>query len=400
MEPVPQTSGMTPPLLDERVMPQTIQVKYTEPDITEFEIQAVTNVLESGWLSSGPKVLSLESLFSNHTGKTALATSSGALAQLCGMKAWMDIKNIEPGSDVVVSGLAAPQTVLNILHLGLTPVFADVHPDTLQPTMRTIQAAKTRNTVAVVVTHYGGYPCPMAELWEYCKFRSLQLFDDASWCLPTLYKQWKDGSWPSDMTWFTFDATKMPASGDGGVICIKSGQIADKAREYRMPSLMHDLQWDVDTQVLGYKASMSDLTAGLIMSQMQRMEEAYRRRVHVWNAYAEAFADMECLDSPWPDGPGVRQSCQIFPIRVHRNRDVFIQGLRSKGVMATTHFRPVYEMSLWDRREKPKLAVLDEFWSQEVSLPIYSKLTQAQVKHVIQAVHETCSLTLQMAEAE
>jgi len=369
-------------------------VKFAEPDISDREIDAVVGVMKSGWLSTGPKCLQLEKWFHDSTKKTALAASSATAAQLIAMRAWMDVRKIKPGSKIIVSGLTFASTVLNCLHLGLVPVFCDIDPDTLQPTVKTIQEAKCPDAVAVLVTHYAGYPCSMDEIKTWCNQRRMFLIDDAAHCLPTTYKKWEAGAWPSDITFFSFYATKTVACGEGGMVVIQDEEIARIAKQYRLHGMSRDTfdrykstsaSWEYDIVVEGYKANLPDILAAIALVQLERMHELHDKRIRIWNRYLFAFEDLDQLELPWADSKNVQQSSHLYPLRVEENRNEFMNGLREQGVVASMHFKPFYRMSLW-KGEKPHLPVLNDFADRQVSLPIFSTMTDAQVEQVIEAV--------------
>lgn len=378
-------------------VPAAPAVKFAEPDITDLEIDAVVSVMKSGWITTGPKCAQLEERFHKLTGKTALACSSATAAQLVAMRAWMDVKKIPVGSHVIVSALTFASTILNLMHLGLKPVFCDIDPDTLQPTVETIGKCHDPKTVAVLVTHYGGYPCPMDDIWTWAKMRRVTVIDDAAHCLPTRYKGWWNGSWHSDLTFFSFYATKTIACAEGGLAAIHSEEIAKVAKQYRLHGMSKDafgryqsLQagWEYDIVVEGYKANLPDLLAAMALVQLDRMYEIHERRKMIWNRYFLGLEDLEGLVMPWPDSKDVEQSAHLFPIQVPAaDRNGFIEQLRERGVLASVHFKPLHQMSVWKGR-KPNVPVVDAFTASEISLPIYSRMTQEQVQHVIKSVRE------------
>lgn len=354
-------------------------IPFHIPDICEQEIDAVTDVLRSGWLTTGPVADRLEKKFEIMTGKHAVAFSSATMAQLCGMRALMDVYELPSGLDVVVSGLTFPSTVQNCMHLGMNVQFADIDRVTLQPTAETIAAALS-NPRLVVVTHYGGYPCPMDDIRA--SFIRALIVDDASHCLPTRLKQWQAGEWPSDMTFFSFYATKTVCAGEGGMAVFDSQEVAELARKYSRHGRSNG-GWDYSVDVTGYKANLPDVLAAIADVQLKRMEIIYERRKSIAEKYHK---NIRLVHLP-ADSSSINQSHHLYPVVLHErhSRDRFIRRMAKYGVECSAHFPRLYMEPCW-KGEQPNVPVLGSLSGRLVSLPIFSRMTEKQVDDVIGAV--------------
>ncbi|CAM6004400.1 unnamed protein product [Sphagnum balticum] len=279
------------------------------------------------------------------TGKTAVPMQWDALKS--GLSVWMDLHKIDLGGEIIVSGLGTNQAIEACFDVGLTPVLADVNFDTLQPTIKTLQAAKTSKTVAVLVKHYGGYPCPMDEIWAWCKARRLFLIDDSSEALPTTYKTWSNGSWPSDMTYFVFTT--------GAVLCSKEADIARHA------------SYPVTT---GFESP--------IFSLVDAMPELYEVRAKTWRQYTKAFEDLEMLELPWEDGKQVKQARAFYPLRMPSAANELIVELSKIGVQLPS--------VVWPQGDDTRIPVVVDFLERGIALPL--SINEKQAEKIIQVVKD------------
>lgn len=326
----------------------------------------------------GPLALAIEKKFEEMTGKYALSLCSTTAAQLCGLRAWMDIYKIPQGAEVIVSGLELSSGTLNILQVGLVPVFADVDPDTLQPTIKTIQAAKTDKTVAVFVTHYAGYPCPIDDIWEWCKIRRYFLIDDASQCLSTIYKKWITGGWASDMTLFTF----MDGYAHGAVVCFREETVAKCAVDHLLDAVWKEEQ---EHQVRGYAPELTEQDARYFTTTLASTAEFYVRRARVWDYYTRNLESLDEATLPWGDSKGIKQSCMTYPVRLERCRNDVFDEFRRLGYGMDRPYVPIYERSIW-KLPKPELETIKEFSKTAVGLPIHQNISMVQAQQVVDIV--------------
>jgi dTDP-4-amino-4,6-dideoxygalactose transaminase len=230
----------------------------------------------------------IEDIFHSLTGKAAVALQKSDDAVLYGIRAWREVHKIPLGSNIIVSGLDTTPMLAAVVAAGLRPVIADIDADTLQPTVKTLQAAKIDNTVAVLVKHFAGYPCSMDEIWAWCKARRYMLMDDMSHCVPTRYKTWQNGSWPSDMTYAAFDAGSVLCSPDQSVIKI----------------------------VRSFSRHVPETFQGLARRYDQSyVQWSYERRKAIWEQYTKAFEDIEELELPWEDSKQIKQSRHFYVMR-------------------------------------------------------------------------------------
>lgn len=324
-------------------------------------------------LPMGPKAKLIESKFDEMTGKFSLALTSGTAAQLCGLRAWMAVHRIQPGAEVIVSGLELSPMALNCLQVGLVPVFADIDADTLQPTLKTLQAAKTDKTVAVHVTHYAGYPCTIDDIWDWCKVRRYFLMDDATRCLPTIYKKWSNGSWPTDMTTFFLHG--------GATLCVREEAIYKEIDNHRK-----DGPWqEANPSMRGYHAELTEPDADCILRELSQVQDKYQRRSRIWGMYNKALEMVDEATLPWDDSKWLKQSCQEYILRLDNGRDALVKDSVLGSWTIPRPYCPLYKRSIWTLPE-PHLPEVERFMETALSLPMDETLVKGTVDAIVKAL--------------
>lgn len=277
-------------------------------------------------------------------------------ASLVGLRSWMELFNVPLGAEVIISGLDNDAAIQACLHLELTPVIADVDPDTLQPTIETIKATKAANPLAIVVRHYGGYPCLMDDLFSWCKARRIVLMNDASDCLPSKYKTWNNAAWPADMTFFRFLGCS--------VISTRDMRLFQLIKTHRSP--------------------VTEQQAKVALDEVHDMHLRYDRRRQVWDYYMRAFEDIDSLELPWDDSRTIKQSCSRYPLRVQsRQADIAHELVGTGTTSVPTPFRPVFMTSLWEGH-RPDLPALTDYMDRGITLPL--NIGEGDAKRVVEAV--------------
>jgi dTDP-4-amino-4,6-dideoxygalactose transaminase len=298
----------------------------------------------------------LEAALERLTGKTSVAMAYPRDAALVGLKSWMELSKVPQGSEVIVSGLSTDSIVQNCLHLGLVPLIADVDTDTLQPTLDTIKRAKSTNpVVAIIVKHYAGYPCSMDDLYAWCKARRITLMNDASDCIPSRYKEWRNAGWPADLTFFTFLG--------GSVLSMRDTRLRSIAQSHRCP--------------------MGEPTATVALAEVHNMQVRYQRRRSIWDLYMRAFEDSDSLDLPWDDSKMIQQGCHLYPLRVQSRQGEIAHELWGMGITISTPMRPIYMTTLWPGG-RPEVPVIQDYMDRGVALPLH--LTEPETQKVIKMI--------------
>ncbi|WCL63320.1 DegT/DnrJ/EryC1/StrS family aminotransferase [Bacillus subtilis] len=373
---------------------------YSLPLIGKEEIQEVTETLESGWLSKGPKVQQFEKEFAAFVGaKHAVAVNSCTAALFLALKA----KGIGPGDEVITSPLTFSSTANTIIHTGATPVFADIDQNTLNIDPVKLEAAVTSRTKAVVPVHFGGQSCDMDAILAIAQNHGLFVLEDAAHAVYTTYKQRMIGS-IGDATAFSFYATKNLATGEGGMLTTDDEELADKIRVLSLHGMSKAAwnryssngSWYYEVESPGYKMNMFDLQAALGLHQLKRLDDMQKRREEIAGRYQTAFQQIPGLITPFVHDDG-RHAWHLYVLQVDdkkagATRSEMITALKDKYNIGTSvHFIPVHIHPYYQKQFGYKEADFPNamnYYKRTLSLPLYPSMSDDDVDDVIEAVRD------------
>ncbi len=372
-------------------------IPYNRPAVGEEEIAAVAAAIRSGWLTTGPLTHEFEQAFAACVGANhAIAVSSCT----AGMEIALAAYGIGPGDEVITSAYTFASTVNVIVHRGARPVLVDIREDDFNLDPELVERAVTPRTRAIIPVHYGGQPCRMGPILEIARRANLRVIEDAA------HAVWaRDGERAvgniGDATSFSFYATKNLATGEGGMVTLNDGEIAERIRRLSLHGLSRHAwtrygaagTYRYDVTEAGYKANLTDIQAALGLTQLRRLPELQRRRELLAALYQDAFSENQALEPPIARR-GVRHAWHLYPLRLNLEqispgRDGFIESLRSDGVGTSVHFIPIHYHSYyrdgfgWKAGDFP---VSERTFEREVSLPLYPDLSDAEADRVIAAV--------------
>ncbi|MGK9162461.1 DegT/DnrJ/EryC1/StrS family aminotransferase [Bacillus subtilis] len=373
---------------------------YSLPLIGKEEIQEVTETLESGWLSKGPKVQQFEKEFAAFVGaKHAVAVNSCTAALFLALKA----KGIGPGDEVITSPLTFSSTANTIIHTGATPVFADIDENTLNIDPVKLEAAVTPRTKAVVPVHFGGQSCDMDAILAVAQNHGLFVLEDAAHAVYTTYKQRMIGS-IGDATAFSFYATKNLATGEGGMLTTDDEELADKIRVLSLHGMSKAAwnryssngSWYYEVESPGYKMNMFDLQAALGLHQLKRLDDMQKRREEIAGRYQTAFQQIPGLITPFVHDDG-RHAWHLYVLQIDEKkagvtRSEMITALKDEYNIGTSvHFIPVHIHPYYQKQFGYKEADFPNamnYYKRTLSLPLYPSMSDDDVHDVIEAVRD------------
>ncbi|MEC2111994.1 DegT/DnrJ/EryC1/StrS family aminotransferase [Bacillus stercoris] len=373
---------------------------YSLPLIGKEEIQEVTETLESGWLSKGPKVQQFEKEFAAFVGaKHAVAVNSCTAALFLALKA----KGIGPGDEVITSPLTFSSTANTIIHTGATPVFADIDENTLNIDPVKLEAAVTPRTKAVVPVHFGGQSCDMDAILAIAQKHGLFVLEDAAHAVYTTYKHRMIGS-IGDATAFSFYATKNLATGEGGMLTTDDEELADKIRVLSLHGMSKAAwnryssngSWYYEVESPGYKMNMFDLQAALGLHQLKRLDDMQKRREEIAGRYQTAFQQIPGLITPFVHDDG-RHAWHLYVLQVDEKkagvtRSEMITALKDKYNIGTSvHFIPVHIHPYYQKQfgfKESDFPNAMNYYKRTLSLPLYPSMSDDDVHDVIEAVRD------------
>jgi perosamine synthetase len=367
------------------------------PSIGNEEIDAVVQVLKSGWLTTGAKVKEFEKQFSQFVGsRHGVAVNSATAALHLALKA----VGVSHGDEVIVPTMTFAATAEVVLYLGAKPVLVDCEPDTLNIDPAALERALTAKTKAILPVHFAGHPCDMDRILDFARARDLKIIEDAAHALPAAYGSRRIGSL-GDITCFSFYATKTLTTGEGGMATTDNAEWAEQMRMLSLHGISHDAwdrygsqgSWYYEILTVGYKYNLTDIAASLGIEQLKKCRALATARRRVAEAYDRGFADLAEIHTPVSRN-GVEHAWHLYVIqldldRLTIDRREFIEALRQRNIGTSVHFMPLhlhpyYQRTFaYQRGDFPNAAAAYE---RIISLPIYPKMTADDVNDVIDAV--------------
>jgi dTDP-4-amino-4,6-dideoxygalactose transaminase len=372
---------------------------YNQPDITDAEIDAVVQTLRSGWLAPGPRVRAFEEAFGKFAGaKHAIALDSAT----AGMHLALLGLGVGHGDEVITTPTTFAATVNVVIHVGATPVLADIDERDYCIDPQAIAEAITPRTRAIMPVHHGGSACRMEEILALARPRGIYVIADAAHAVGTQILGRQVGA-ECDASVFSFYATKNVTTGRGGMLVTNDDALAERCRLLALHGMSNDA-WDRYTargswayQVLapGYNYAMSDFQAALGHAQLDRIDEFQRKRRVLAERYQDAFADVPGIVRP-TERAGTTHAWHLYVARVAGNgasegRDALIDGLKQRAIGSSVHFIPIHhhpyyrETFGWAPGDFPHA---DHAFETMVSLPLYTRMTDADVDRVVAAVKQ------------
>jgi perosamine synthetase len=378
-------------------------IPFALPDIEQSEIYLVTQVLQSGWITTGNKTREFEAAFAQAVGaKHAAAVNSCTAA----MHLALEALGLERGDEVITSPYTFAATAEVIRYFDARPVLVDVNVRCLNIDPGHIERAITPRTKAILPIHIAGLPAEMDEIGAIAARHGLPVIEDAAHAFPASYRGRPVGS-ISKVACFSFYATKTITTAEGGMICTDDDRIAERCRIMSLHGISRDAwkrytaegSWYYEIVAPGFKYNMTDVAAALGLGQLRRAEGMWARRREIADRYNRAFSASTHLQTPH-DRTDCRHAWHLYMLRLNLDRlaidrAVFIEELRKRGIGASVHFIPLhvhpYYREAYGYKESDFPVAFQEF-QREVSLPIYSKMSDEDVNRVISAVLEIAEL--------
>jgi perosamine synthetase len=365
-------------------MALTSPIPFHKASIGPDEINEVVDTLTSGWLTMGPKTIAFENEFAQVVGTThAVAMNSATACLHLALKAI----GLKAGDEVIIPTTTFVSTAEVVTYFNATPVLCDIRESDHNMDPTKIEPLITKKTKAIIPVHFSGIPCDMPAIQAIAKAHQLAVIEDAAHALPsTLNGQWI-GSF-SDITCFSFYATKTLATGEGGMATTNNDDYATSMRRNRLHGISKDAwnrysdkgHWYYEAVDNGYKYNMTDIAASLGLVQLKRLHEMHQKRCAIADAYTKAFADHPGIEVLHP-APNTQSAWHLYVIKVSQ-RDKLMATLKDAGVGTSLHFIPIYNHPYYQNRygyHHEQYPVANGVYERSISLPIFPDLPMADV---------------------
>jgi perosamine synthetase len=373
---------------------------FSRPSITELEKRAVLDVLDSGWLTTGPRAKEFEREFAGFVGSAHAVALNSATAAL---HLALDAVGVGPGDEVIVPTWTFAASAEVVIYRGARPVLVDVEPDSLNASVEAIMAAVTPRTRAIMAVHIAGRPMAIEELAKAAVARGVAVVEDSAHAFPS-----RIGGPAGPLAGtvgtvgaFSFYATKTITTGEGGMLVTNDAAIADRVRLMSLHGISRDAwnrytaagSWYYEIEDAGFKYNMTDIAAALGLAQLSRAGEMHSARRQLAADYAArlatcAAADLLELPADAPDGS---HAWHLYIVklaleRLRIDRGEVIDGLRALGIGSSVHFIPLHLHPYYRRAwgyAASDFPVATRQYERVISLPLWPSMSGADVERVV-----------------
>jgi perosamine synthetase len=354
------------------------RVKLAGFDVGDDELAAIRNVFASGVLTNGNRTREFEDLFATrHAADHAIALANGTVA----LTAIYLGLGIGPGDEVVVPSLTFVSTATSVVHVGATPIFADIERRTFGLDPTEVEQLITARTKAIVAVHYGGQACEIAELRRIADSAGISLIEDAAEAHGATYRGRPVGTW-GRAAMFSFTPTKNITTGEGGVVTTNDSELADRLRLLRN----HGQSAPYEHGMLGFNWRMTEMQAAMGTVQLTKLDVILaRKRCNAeWMRHRLAGVNGLQVPTVMEDRD---HTYMLYTLLVERDRDRIMRELHTAGIEARLYFPPAHLQPIF-AGVAVKLPVTEDVAQRMISVPFHSKLELADLEYVAHALEQ------------
>ena len=374
-----------------------MQIPFHKTHTTDEEINAVVEAIESGWVTMGPKTVEFEKEFKAYVGSSeAVSVNSATAALHLALKAI----GLKRGDEVILPTNTFVATAEVVTYFDAKPVLCDIEESTHNIDVCKMETLITEKTKAIIPVHFAGQPCDMDEIYSKVEKGRGKIFiiEDAAHAIPSSYKGVKIGALEkSDITCFSFYATKTLSTGEGGMATTNNPDFAKNIKINRLHGISRDAwdrytskgSWYYEVVDNGNKYNTTDINAALGLVQLKKQDELKEKRANIAKKYIESFTGNPNIILPIIKEDR-ETSWHLFVVKVP-NRDEVIEELKNRGIGCSVHFIPVHKQPYYKERYGYKdsdYPVANRVFEQSLSLPIYPDMSNEEVEYVIRNLLE------------
>ncbi len=395
-----------------------MQIPFSPPYIDDDVKQEVLDTLNSGWITSGPKVLALEKIVAERIGLRHVACCNSATSGLMLLLHWYGVTR---GDEVIIPAYTYAATALVVMHLGATPVLVDSGVD-FNLNVDQLREKITEKTKVIMPVDIAGWPCDYQAILDLVQDSDIQkqfiartenqkklgrimILSDAAHSYGAFYHNKLIGNW-GDFSVFSFHAVKNVTTAEGGAMCINLPHPFNREEIYKQLKLWslngqtkdalaktQGAGWRYDIVYPGFKMNMPDICAAIGLAQARKYESLILpERKRVFDLYFRLFSPHSWVEFPPIDNDEKKSSYHLFALRIksisEQQRDQMIDAITSFGVSVNVHFQPLPLLTVFKERgyvmsDYPKAF---DIYSREISLPIYPQLDTEKIEYIVSSV--------------
>jgi dTDP-4-amino-4,6-dideoxygalactose transaminase len=371
-------------------------LRYSAPAIGAEEIQELLEAIESGWVTTGPRVATLEHDLERYLRAPYVRCLASCTA---GLYLALRLAGVEPGDEVLMPTMTFVSCANAIEHLGARPVFVDSEPDTGLIDLDHAATLVTGATKAIVAVHLGGHPLDMDELNAFRDRHGLAVIEDAAHAIGANWRGRPIGSHGNPAA-FSFHATKNMSTFEGGALTLTEPADAERVRRLSLHGLDRS-SWSrrdsgspaaYDVVEPGFKCAMTDIAAAVGIHQLARLDGWIERRAWLASLYDERLAELP-VELPPAAPEHARHAHHLYAIRIREDaplgRDAVIRGLHEARIGTSVHFAPIHRFTYFRERaggRPAELPVAEDRARRAISLPLFPAMDEADVADVAAAL--------------
>lgn len=375
---------------------------FARPDIDAATIAAVSDVLASGWITTGPQVQAFEARLSELFGGRPVRAFANGTAT---MEVALRLAGIGAGDEVITTPVTWVATANVIVSVGARPVFVEVDPRTRNLDLAAVEAAITPRTRALMPVYLAGLPVDMDRLYAIARRQGLRVIEDAAQAIDSRWRGARIGSF-GDLVSFSFQANKNITCAEGGCLVMNTPAEAERAERLRLQGVVRTGLDGMDVELPGGKSNLSDVHAAIGLGQLQRLEQITQRRAELAQQYfdAAAAADLSSLGIELPaptDAGGATTNWHLFQVllptdRLAGGRAAVMQALRDAGIGTGVHYPAVHLFTYYRQLgwRDGTLPQAERIGRSILTLPLFPAMRSSDVERVCQTLAATCKRLL------
>ena len=371
---------------------------FSRPSISREAINEVVSCLESGWITTGPRVKRFEEELGHYFNAPHALALSSATAGLHLVLAALELK---PGDEVITTPMTFAATLNTIVLAGGRPVLVDVEPDTYNMDVTRLAKAITKRTRAIMPVHFAGLPVDLDPLYELADRHGLRVIEDAAHAIGTEYKGRRIGAF-GDIQVFSFHPNKNMTTGEGGCVVTRDDKLAEKIALLRFHGMDREA-WNrfgksgsphYEIVTPGYKYNMMDIQAAIGLHQLPALDGFIKRRTELALRYQKIFSDWPQWTRPGTPKFSHRHAWHLYaplinPAVAGMDRDAFMQGMKARNIGTGLHYRAVHLYPYYRenfRFNPGDFPIAESIGDRIVSLPLFPGLSETDQDRAITAM--------------
>jgi UDP-4-amino-4,6-dideoxy-N-acetyl-beta-L-altrosamine transaminase len=372
-------------------------IPYGRQTLDERDKKAVLEVLNTNYLTTGPKVNEFEKIVCDYVGSTyGVAVNSGTAALHCAMEAI----GIEEGDEVIVPSISFVASANCILFQKGKPVFCDVNEKDCNIDDTLIERLITSKTKAILIVDMCGNPCEYDKIREICNKRKLVLIQDAAHSLGADYNGKKVGSY-ADITCFSFHPVKNITTCEGGMLVTNNEIYYKKAMSFRSHGISRDFKarekaksHEYDMTEIGYNYRIPDLLCALGISQMDKLDNFIKKRREIAKMYDDAFKDYSYMMHPLEKKNSAHHiySLVFYGENMNTTRDAIFKELKEANIGVNVHYKPIYRHSYYEKLgyKQGLCPISEQLYERLITIPIFPTLKKEEINYISNKIIEIC----------